>query len=272
MTIAAGSKASAADILKTLTASGYLISGAHADRPASPVVGQIYTETDTNKLCFCAVAGTWIELVAAPSAWTAEEDATPVYASASSITFAGVDVTARYEPGVKIRFKQGGSYKYFYVVSSSFSTDTTVNVTGGSDYTVANAAITDFYYSHSEIAEGFPTWFAYAPTHTGFSADPTVIARFSMRGRMVTVVYRCSASGTSNQTYYTITAPITSKTLTNMIWFAWIRATDNTSTVTDGRAGIGSATTTINLYTSAAGGAWTASGGKGADFILVYEI
>jgi hypothetical protein len=74
------------------------------------------------------------------------------YASATTITVPS-GATSRYQKGDKIRLKQGGEYKYFYIVSVS---DTTLTITGGSDYTLANAAITDNYYSKAMNPQGWP--------------------------------------------------------------------------------------------------------------------
>lgn len=91
----------------------------------------------------------------------AEDDDTWTYASATTFTIAGVDRTSRFRKGTRVRLKQGGSYKYLAVVGSSFSTDTTVTVFGGSDYSLANAAITDNAYSWFALPPGYPESFAY---------------------------------------------------------------------------------------------------------------
>ena len=54
------------------------------------------------------------------------------------------DATTFFEVGDKIRFKQGGGYKYFYVTAV---TSTSLSISGGGEYTLTNAAITDFYLS-----------------------------------------------------------------------------------------------------------------------------
>lgn len=77
------------------------------------------------------------------------------YASATTFTVSGVDVTAKYHRGTKIKLTQT-STKYFRVESSSFSTNTTVTVTGVGDYTLANAAIVNPYYSYAATPQGFP--------------------------------------------------------------------------------------------------------------------
>src|SRR5574337_227963 len=84
--------------------------------------------------------------------WSAAQ--TWTYASATTFTVSG-DVTAKYTIGTKLRLKQGGAYKYFYVIGATYSApNTTVTVTGGSDYSLANAAITDGYLSYAETPQG----------------------------------------------------------------------------------------------------------------------
>lgn len=89
----------------------------------------------------------------------ASKDETWVYASADDPTFtftiAGVDLTAKYTPGTRIKLTQT-SVKYFIVTKVAFSTDTTVTVYGGTDYDLANAAITAPYYSRVKAPAGFP--------------------------------------------------------------------------------------------------------------------
>lgn len=84
------------------------------------------------------------------------------YASANTINIPAGGLLL-YENGIGIRIKQGGAFKYFYNLTPA---DTLLTVTGGSDYTVANAAITDIAYTLSpETAVGFPVTFnCAAPT------------------------------------------------------------------------------------------------------------
>lgn len=139
--------------------------------------------------------------------WTVASD-TLVYVSASSFKIASVDRTAIYTKGTRIKFTQT-SAKYFVVTSSSFSTDTTVNIAVNTDYTIANATITAPYYSYQVSPQGYPTSFAYTTTLTGFSANPSdVTTRFSIIGNKCTVHAWDSAVGTSNATTKTWTVPV----------------------------------------------------------------
>lgn len=84
------------------------------------------------------------------------------YASASKITVPS-NATVKYPKGVRIKFKQGGGYKYFIGYPTS---STVLSVIVNTDYTVANAAITDIYISFISPAD-FPEWFAYAAVFSG---------------------------------------------------------------------------------------------------------
>jgi len=116
--------------------------------------------------------------------WVLSED-TWTYASATSFTISGVDRTAIFTKGTRIKLTQTTD-KYFVVTSSSFSTNTTVNITGGSDYTLANAAITNPYYSYQANPQGYPTFFNWTPTW-GKSGTPPNIGNGTIVGKMMVV-------------------------------------------------------------------------------------
>lgn len=112
--------------------------------------------------------------------WTAIND-TWTYASATTITVPS-GAESIYSVGDKIKLKQT-TVKYFYIVGVA---DTVLTVTGGSDYTVANATITSPYYSKAVTPVGFPNIFSYTPT--GISAsNVTITGRFSVNGRLCKV-------------------------------------------------------------------------------------
>lgn len=89
-----------------------------------------------------------------------EPNETWTYASADSPTFTFTisgDKTLKYTPGTRIRLKQSGAYKYFIITVVAYSApNTTVTVYGGTDYTLANAAITDNWFSQMKSPVGFP--------------------------------------------------------------------------------------------------------------------
>lgn len=206
--------------------------------------------------------------------WTKESD-TWVYVSAASFKITGKDTTAKFPIGTKLRCKQGGAYKYFYVVSAAFGADTTVTITGGIDYTLAVGAITDAFYSYALGPQGFPHRFNWTPTLDGFSADPTnCIYRFFIEGRSCTVEIFQATNGTSDDTIFTITPPVTARTLANATWGStgWYAVDNGAAISTPTRATIVSGGTVINLYKDVAGAAWTNANGKRAYFSLTYDI
>lgn len=105
------------------------------------------------------------------------------------------------------------------------------------------------------------------PTHTGFSSNPSGgNMTWCQSGRLMTINYQPGANGTSNATGYTITAP--AKLRTDPIFIEGL-AIDNGSVVTgplrvDGTTG----STTLTLYTTPGGAAWTNANGKRANFTI----
>lgn len=86
--------------------------------------------------------------------WIFDSLYTWLYASATSFTVNGVDVTAQFPAGTRLRISQGGTVKYFVVKSSSFSTNTTVVVDGGPSYTLTNVAIDFPAFSYEFAPQG----------------------------------------------------------------------------------------------------------------------
>jgi hypothetical protein len=185
------------------------------------------------------------------------------------------DVTATYEPGVKVRYKDGGSFEYGVIATSSHAGGTTtVTLITNSDYAMADATITDRWLARANQPAAWPEWFNYAPTFTGFSADPAGgVYRWRADGRRIEIFIRQSAAGTSNATTFTISAPVTAKEITGMIWRGTAGVQDNTVNLTAfGSVRIITEAATISVFTDALGGAWTDSGAKAAlNAWLVYE-
>ena len=81
--------------------------------------------------------------------------ATLTYASASAPTFVcntSIDLTTRISVGMKIKLTQTTT-KYFFVTAI---TSTTITLYGGTDYVLANATISNIYYSMVKSPHGFP--------------------------------------------------------------------------------------------------------------------
>ncbi len=155
------------------------------------------------------------------SGWTAFQT-TLTYASATSFTIVG-DYSGILQKGDKIKFDQTTT-KYFYVLSAVYSApNTIITVTGGSDYSVANAAITSAYWSHIENPFGFPDFFNYAPTWGAvdpitFTSVTTNVAKFKINGKNCKV-YLQGTRTTGGSTSITLTAalPITPDS-TNIVY------------------------------------------------------
>lgn len=111
------------------------------------------TQTLTNKTLGSPLfEGTWNGWVSAGETWT--------YASADAPTFTftvAADVTTKYSAGMRIKLTQT-TVKYFIItaVSAYSGGNTTITVYGGTDYTLANTAISANYYSMVKAPQGFP--------------------------------------------------------------------------------------------------------------------
>lgn len=203
-----------------------------------------------------AVTGSTTGWVADTNTWT--------YASSTTFTVTG-NQTATFINGVKLRFKQGGSYKYVTVSSSAFGATTTVTVYGND--TIANSAITDNYYSYLQNPQSFNgAWTPYTSVLTGFSGSPTQSCVYDQYGKTVNAFL--SITGTSNTTGFTLTLPVAAKSARV---YTFPRCIDNGSYITGGilTTTAGSVTATIN--TSNAGGTWTAANNKGIEGPITYE-
>jgi len=120
--------------------------------------------------------------------WIRDGD-TWVYVASNQFKIVGKDVTSRFPTGTKIKLTQT-SVKYFYVTACTLSgSDTLVTVTGGSDYSLANAAITSTYYSYSTRPQGFPSFFAWTPTWVNLTTtgSPIYSGLLSVVGRLAFV-------------------------------------------------------------------------------------
>jgi hypothetical protein len=192
-----------------------------------------------------------------------------VYASATTFTIAGVDRTAMFPKGTKLRLTQTTD-KYFYVTGSTFGANTTVTVNGGSDYSLANAAITSPRYSYMEAPQGFPQWFNHSPTNTGWSSTTVNVFKFRISGNSCTIA--TAISGTSNATTASSTLPVTAATVANLRWFGQNPLTDNGAVqAAIGIAIVSSAGTSVSYFRDNNATAYTGSGTKAIGTTLTYE-
>lgn len=202
--------------------------------------------------------------------WTPVGD-TWTYSSVSGIQ--GVitvptDATQKYAVGDRVKFTQTTT-KYFVITAV---TSTTITVTGGTDYSLANAAISGIYYSKEINPVGFPSSFAYTATWTGFSSPPPGTARFSINGRVVTVTTRQGGGGTSNATTTTFSLPVTSANNSQDYYGAGAVLDNNAWQSSPGWFEVVPNSATASMFKVAPGGTWTASGLKVWMGIITYEI
>lgn len=188
--------------------------------------------------------------------------------SSANVIASSVDYTGILNVGDKIWITQSGS-KWFYVTSVSSSQ---IGVYAGSDYTVANSIISGPYYSHDATPTGFPHWFNYSPTVTGFSANPTgTVYQFAIVGQTAIVTVSQTSPGTSNATTFTISGPIACRAGSN----AYVNApfaTNNGSAIATAVVQATSGTSTLTISKDAVGGTWTNANGKAVNFTITYPI
>ncbi len=200
--------------------------------------------------------------------WGTELQETFEYASGTTIT---VDSGAadRFAVGGKFRYKQGGGWKYANIINVA---DTLLTVTGGSDYTVSNADITDVYYTQQDNPIGFPAYFNYTPSEVGWSSTSIKKGWFTLRGRQCITTLRCV--GTSDTTAATLTLPITAATITDMYWGgANDYVADNNIDITIATKWlVASAGSTVAFYKDMLNAAWTASSIKEVRATISYLI
>lgn len=198
--------------------------------------------------------------VAGSSTWT--------YGSATTMTVPAADAAAM-AVGTKLKLTQT-TVKYFYVVGIS---GTTITLTGGSSYTLANAAITSPYLSNAATPAGFPQWFTYTETWTGFSTAPSGgTVRFCVNGRQVTYLVYRTTDGTSNSTAWTVSLPIAAVTRANQIWQGPVRDKSSSYNTVPGIYEITSGATAANLYQDYSKGAFGSGVSGNVLGTLIYEI
>lgn len=185
------------------------------------------------------------------------------YASATTITVPS-GAASIYKKGDKIKLTQTTD-KYFYVVTVA---DTLLTVTGGSDYTVANAAITSPYYSHQASPVGFPDSFSWAGAATGFSSTTVTNYKFSLNGTVCHIAVEIA--GTSNSATHGLTLPIAALNSAPEIRVP-IYIVDN-GTAGTGRAEIQPGATSMPFAKDLSGGAFTSSGSCQTHVNLSYII
>ena len=104
--------------------------------------------------------------------------------------------------------------------------DTLLTVTGGTDYTVANAAITDAAFSKGGGA-GFPDYFNFTPSFTNLTVGAgTNEGKFTINGRLMTIETQwVFGSGAAVSTDAKINFPVTAA-MSNYGYFGTVTLSD----------------------------------------------
>lgn len=201
--------------------------------------------------------------------WVDDSAATWTRTADQTFTVVG-DRTLIFGKGTRLKWTQT-TVKYGVVASSSHAAGTTtVTIATTTDYVLTAAAITVNYYSYVSSPQGYPGWFAYSPTITGFTSAPTPdVSRFCVIGRTCTYDFG-SPGAASNAISFTVTPPIAPITSHPNGWNP-LRTFDNGAF--DANLGIMSYSAgAFQLNRGGAGLGWTASGNKAAMFVVSYEI
>lgn len=159
------------------------VAGTPAGSPSAPTDANIVTalgaSTPFLRLANVAVANGAVSIVTAnitdtrvdvilndfsnKDGWIPYADVIPTRASLDAptavLTIAGVNLTGLIGVGDRIKFTQNGALVYAIVTAIAFSTNTTLTIYCGTDYTVGDTAtypITNFFFSHAKSPIGFP--------------------------------------------------------------------------------------------------------------------
>lgn len=206
-----------------------------------------------------ALVGDWIAI-----------PGTLTYASATIAT-SSTDLSSYLSVGDKVKYTNTTA-KYGYITAISTTEGiSTLTINGGSDYVLESAAISGAYFSRDSSPRGFPQWFNWTPTLTGFSANPaSAVYKFCVIGRKCMVFVRMLNDGTSNANTFLITAPITPANDGNIA--AGLAVDNGSGKTTACRVQIDAGNSRFALFTDMYTGAWTTSNGKRADFQAAYPI
>ena len=204
-------------------------------------VERLQVKEQPDKTGWIPVSGTW------------------TYETATTITVPS-GAASIYKVGMGIRLTQT-TVKYFYIVGVA---DTVLTVTGGADYTLANATISAVSYTNTpDTAIGFPRVFQYTTTITGYTTNPkTATLEFKMIGNCVYVgsTYNRIDGNDSNTTTLTFTLPVPA--YGSQLVTALGYSIDGSSVSTAPTGYIDVSGTIASCYKQYYQAAWTASGRK----------
>lgn len=233
------------------------------DHPANSKVRDFFVDDHINQFVNGFTTG-WFDVI---ETWT--------YASANTITVPA-GAASRYAVGGRISIVQSSNIKYLNVVGVA---DELLTVSGGSDYSVANSAISNIKYSSAISPVGFPKMFNFATSPTGFSGTPTANSWFTLHG--YDLHFWGIIQGTSNATNMYTTLPVNAAayyshpTSINHDWEGALGylANNNVDVTTAARWRINlDQLGRLYFYTNMVKGAFASSNTKGAQWDIWYQI
>ena|SRR5216683_491749 len=183
--------------------------------------------------------------------WITSPD-TYTYVSANSFKITGVDRTLIFTKGTRIKFTNNSTTYYGTVVSSTFSSDTTITLAANSDFSIANSAITLPFYSYEASPAGYPTWYNYSASPTWGSAPSgttVTVAQFSILGNTLSFRFHQSNTVAGTTTTFNIAQPVAAN-LANVYHDAlvgYVSSSGATITPTNNVVGAVLGATTINI-------------------------
>lgn len=199
--------------------------------------------------------------------WTSDSS-TWVYDSANTFKITGSDKTNIFTQGTRIKCTNNGQTYYGTVEYSEFSTDTVVTLIPNSDFSLNNSTISSPFYSYQLSPAGYPGYFKFVPSVTGFSSTTALEAEYYVTGNMITVDY--GIQGTSNASNFIVSTPAGANVSNVEAQFGIARARDNGNLLANGAEWVYD-DQNLRLYKDFAETGWTASGFKSAFFTVSYR-
>ena len=201
--------------------------------------------------------------------WCYDTD-TWVYVNSTSFKIVGKDVRYKFPKGTKIKLVQT-STKYFYVVATAYSADTTITITGGSDYSLVSGTISGQAYSYADTPQGFPQWFNIVVSQTGWTVLPSGIYKFCVIGNVCHYIVH-QTDGTSNSTNTSLGIPIIAETTAGKGGICGYAVDNGVERTAPTKWWINGHDNVANFYTNMLWAGWTASGTKKLRAMITYEI
>lgn len=196
------------------------------------------------------IKGGWIKIT---DSWS--------YASSTTITVPS-GAASLYQKGDKLKINNTTT-KYFYITNVA---DTLLTVYAGTDYTVANSAISEIYISRAVRPLNFPVAFNWTPTTNSSAGTWTLgsitLATFTIDGSYCNIeLYYSGTLASSSAAYLTFTAPVAGANLPSGAYQVGASWAEDNSTVGTGLIFGADDSATFRAYKSA-NATWGTTGTK----------